>query len=64
MTTKDIARFQKFQRRLGLILLIGLGIIPLVALFWLNIIIFHPYAAIIGVVAGGYIYNNAKSDSN
>jgi hypothetical protein len=60
MSTRVIREYVKFQRMMGLIILIGLGIIPILSLITFDIVLFHPYAALVSMVSGTYIYVNSR----
>lgn len=59
MSASSVREYVKFQRMIGLIILVGLGIIPLLTLYAFDVMMFHPYVALISVISGLYIYINS-----
>jgi hypothetical protein len=63
MTVKDTREFGKFLKVIGLILFWGLGVIPLGLFIFEDVLVFHPYAALISVISGSYIYVRSRKYS-
>lgn len=58
--SRDTRQQAKFLKGIGLIILSWLGIIPLFLMLVFGIVVFAPYASIVCVVAGAYIFNHGK----
>lgn len=58
--TKELREHGKFLRTIGLILLWGMGIVPLCSLFILGTTLMLPYVSVVSTVAAIYILRHAR----